>query len=122
MPVRVHGAFVADEEVHRVVSDLKRRGQAEYLEDVISSKNAEGEAGEAGNGNDADDGEQDILYDQAVEIVLQSRRASISSVQRRLKIGFNRAARLIDSMEAAGLVGPMENGTREVLVEAPAEA
>lgn len=117
VPVRVHGAFVADEEVHRVVSDLKRRGKAEYIEDVISSKNDPAEAGENNGGGEADDGEQDPLYDQAVEIVVQSRRASISSVQRRLKIGFNRAARLIDTMETAGIVGPMENGTREVLIE-----
>ena len=117
VPVRVHGAYVADEEVHRVVSDLKRRGKAEYLEDVISTKNDPSENVE-GNSGDGDDGEQDPLYDQAVEIVVQSRRASISSVQRRLKIGFNRAARLIETMESAGIVGPMENGSREVLVEA----
>jgi S-DNA-T family DNA segregation ATPase FtsK/SpoIIIE len=121
VPVRVHGAFVADDEVHRVVSDLKRRGQAEYLEDVLSGGGL-AEGGEnGGNGSDTDDGEQDPVYDQAVQIVLESRRASISSVQRRLKIGFNRAARLIESMEAAGIVGPVENGSREVLVPAPIE-
>jgi S-DNA-T family DNA segregation ATPase FtsK/SpoIIIE len=119
VPVRVHGAFVADEEVHRVVSDLKRRGQAEYLEDVLSGGGLS-EAGESG-GAESDDGEQDPVYDQAVQIVLESRRASISSVQRRLKIGFNRAARLIESMESAGIVGPVENGSREVLIAAPIE-
>lgn len=117
VPVRVHGAYVADEEVHRVVSDLKRRGQAEYLDDVLSGGGLT-EGGDSGSG-DTDDGEQDPVYDQAVQIVLESRRASISSVQRRLKIGFNRAARLIESMESAGLVGPMENGSREVLVASP---
>ena len=119
VPVRVHGAFVADEEVHRVVSDLKRRGQAEYLEDIIAG-GALAESSEAGAA-ESGDGEQDPVYDQAVQIVLESRRASISSIQRRLKIGFNRAARLIESMEAAGLVGPIENGQREVLVAAPIE-
>jgi DNA segregation ATPase FtsK/SpoIIIE, S-DNA-T family len=121
VPVRVHGAFVADDEVHRVVSDLKRRGQAEYLEDVLSGGGLAESGENGGNGADTDDGEQDPVYDQAVQIVLESRRASISSVQRRLKIGFNRAARLIESMEAAGIVGPVENGTREVLVPAPIE-
>jgi S-DNA-T family DNA segregation ATPase FtsK/SpoIIIE len=119
VPVRVHGAFVADEEVHRVVSDLKRRGQAEYLEDVLSGGGLADNT-ESG-GSESDDGEQDPVYDQAVQIVLESRRASISSVQRRLKIGFNRAARLIESMEAAGIVGPVENGSREVLIAAPIE-
>ena len=105
--------------MHRVVSDLKRRGQAEYLEDIITGVGlAEGtETGAA----ESSDGEQDPMYDQAVQIVLESRRASISGIQRRLKIGFNRAARLIESMEAAGLVGPVENGQREVLVAAPIE-
>jgi S-DNA-T family DNA segregation ATPase FtsK/SpoIIIE len=119
VPVRVHGAFVADEEVHRVVSDLKRRGPAEYLEDLIAG-GALAEAAENGN-TDSDDGEQDPVYDQAVQIVLESRRASISGIQRRLKIGFNRAARLIETMEAAGIVGPIENGSREVLVATPVE-
>lgn len=119
VPVRVHGAFVADEEVHRVVSDLKRRGQAEYLEDVIAGGGLS-DTSESG-GSETDDGEQDPMYDQAVQIVLESRRASISGIQRRLKIGFNRAARLVESMEAAGIVGPIENGGREVLVAAPME-
>lgn len=119
VPVRVHGAFVADEEVHRVVSDLKRRGQAEYLDDIVSGAGLS-DTGES-TGAEGDDGEQDPMYDQAVQIVLESRRASISGIQRRLKIGFNRAARLIESMEAAGIVGPIENGAREVLVAAPIE-
>jgi S-DNA-T family DNA segregation ATPase FtsK/SpoIIIE len=113
--VRIHGAYVADEEVHRVVCDWKRRGRPEYLEEVLSLTAEAGSAGEFGGG-DADS-EQDALYDQAVQIVLETRRASISNIQRRLKIGYNRAARIIEAMEAAGLVSSMEtNGAREVLI------
>ena len=118
VPVRVHGAFVADEEVHKVVNDWKHRGEPEYLIEILETKL---EPGESSDGEDGDggSGEQDPLYDQAVQIVLESRRASISSIQRRLKIGYNRAARLIEEMERAGLVSPMEaNGSREVLVPA----
>lgn len=124
VPVRIHGAFVADEEVHRVVKDLKRRGQPpEYIEQIL-----DGSVGPI-VGIDAEaisdistDAEKDPLYDQAVKIVLESRRASISNIQRRLKIGYNRAARIVEGMEAAGLVGPMEtNGNREVLAPPLAE-
>lgn len=118
IPVRVHGAYVADQEVHKVVDDWKQRGEPEYITEILENRSdsgAEGGDDEDGSGNS----EQDPLYDQAVQIVIESRRASISSVQRRLKIGYNRAARLIEDMEKAGLVSPMEsNGTREVLVPA----
>ena len=115
VPVRVHGAFVSDDEVHRVVSDWKERGAPEYNDDVIT-----GGAGEpfiALEDKTGDTEQDDALYDEAVEFVLQSRRASISSVQRKLRIGYNRAARLIEAMEAAGVVSEMNtNGSREVLV------
>ena len=115
VPSRVHGAFVADEEVHRVVEDWKLRGEPNYLSEVLTGGNTppfveiEPEAGAAE--------QDDSLYDEAVEFVIQSRRASISSVQRKLRIGYNRAARLIEAMEEAGVVTPMNsNGNREVLV------
>jgi S-DNA-T family DNA segregation ATPase FtsK/SpoIIIE len=110
VPVRVHGAYVADEEVHRVVAAWRSAGQPEYVNDVTA------EAGEAASGGDGQGGEQDALYDEAVRIVTESRRASISLVQRRLRIGYNRAARMMEDMEAAGVVSSMDNGgTREVL-------
>lgn len=109
LPVRVHGAFVTDDEVHRVVAAWRTAGQPEYLQDVTT------EATEMNQ--DLPTGEQDPLYDQAVRIVIESRRASISLVQRRLRIGYNRAARLMEVMEMAGLVSAMDgNGSREVLV------
>jgi S-DNA-T family DNA segregation ATPase FtsK/SpoIIIE len=114
VPVRVHGAYVADHEVHAVVADLKKRGAPDYLTAITqdNDETTEGESGDAEQG-----GEQDPLYDQAVQIVIESRRASISNLQRRLKIGYNRAANLIEEMENAGLVSAMEsNGVREVLV------
>jgi len=120
LPVRVHGAFVSDEEVQRVVAHLKASGQPSYIEEVTEGPSApiQGLFGEPKAA--ANDGEEDPLYDQAVQIVTETRRASISGVQRRLKIGYNRAARLVESMEAAGLVGPLEsNGAREVLVPPP---
>ncbi len=123
VPVRVHGAFVADDEVHRIVKEWARRGEPEYIDAVL-----EGPADSAfipGTGSDGsaeDDAEQDQLYDQAVQFVLESRRASISSVQRKLKIGYNRAARMIEAMELAGVITEMSsNGSREVLVPPPAE-
>ncbi|WP_347556125.1 DNA translocase FtsK 4TM domain-containing protein [Robbsia sp. KACC 23696] len=116
LPVRVHGAFVSDEEVHRVVEDLKARGgEPNYIEGILEGGVAGGaEGGEAGEGGDA---EADPLYDQAVEIVLKNRRASISLVQRHLRIGYNRAARLLEQMEQSGMVSAMgSNGNREILV------
>jgi S-DNA-T family DNA segregation ATPase FtsK/SpoIIIE len=126
IPVRVHGAFVSDAEVHRVVAALKGSGPPNYVKEVLEGPSAPipglpGEGGEGGDG-EGSDGEQDPLYDQAVRIVLESRKASISGVQRRLKIGYNRAARMIETMEAAGLVGPLQsNGSREVLAPPPPE-
>ncbi len=116
---RVHGAFVDDQEVHKVVEHLKSLAQPQYVEEVLESPEAAAEGGvDGGEGGDA---ESDPLYDQAVAIVLKTRRPSISLVQRHLRIGYNRAARLIEQMERAGLVSAMQsNGNREVL--APASA
>jgi len=120
-PTRVHGAFVSDDEVHRVVEHLKATGAPEYVEDILTGSGGDdeegGEAGEAGG-----DAESDPLYDQAVDIVLKNQRASISLVQRHLRIGYNRSARLIEAMEKAGLVSTMDGrGGREVLMKKPAE-
>ncbi|MBK1679214.1 DNA translocase FtsK [Rhodocyclus tenuis] len=118
-PTRVHGAFVADEEVHHVVDYLKKAGPPDYVEGVLNGAGLDddGEGGEGGTGGgDAGDAEADPLYDQAVEVVLKNRRASISLVQRHLRIGYNRSARLIEAMEKAGLVSAMDGrGGREVL-------
>jgi S-DNA-T family DNA segregation ATPase FtsK/SpoIIIE len=112
-PERVHGAFVADQEVHRVVEHLKSLGEPNYIEGILTGGTEEG--GETGLSGESG-GEADPLYDEAVAIVLKSRRASISAVQRHLRIGYNRAARLIEEMERAGLVSAMQsNGNREVL-------
>jgi S-DNA-T family DNA segregation ATPase FtsK/SpoIIIE len=120
LPIRVHGAFVADHEVHAVVRHLRMSGAPRYVEEILEGPTAPtpGLVGlESLGGNDAPDAEQDPLYDQAVQVVLETRKASISGVQRRLKIGYNRAARMVESMEAAGLVGPLQsNGSREILV------
>ena len=120
VPVRVHGAFVDDHEVHRVVENWKQRGQPNYIDGIVDDDvNAipvPGLAEESAEG----DAENDSLYDEAVAFVTESRKASISSVQRKLRIGYNRAARLIESMEAAGVVSEMgHNGSREVLAPAP---
>ena len=118
-PIRVHGAFVSDEEVHRVVSYLKTQGTPNYIDGVLEGGTVEGEGGELSG--DAG-GEKDPMYDQAVEVVLKNRKASISLVQRHLKIGYNRAARLVEDMENAGLVSAMSgSGQREILVPARAE-
>jgi S-DNA-T family DNA segregation ATPase FtsK/SpoIIIE len=118
-PLRVHGAFVSDGEVHRVVEHLKAQGEPQYVEGVLEGGAGEGEDGVS---LDAGDAEADPMYDQAVAVVLKTRRPSISLVQRHLRIGYNRAARLIEQMERAGLVSAMQtNGNREVLVPAPKE-
>ncbi|WP_277186118.1 DNA translocase FtsK [Caballeronia sp. BR00000012568055] len=116
LPVRVHGAFVSDEEVHRVVDKLKEQGEPNYIEGILEGGvTGEGDEGGAG-GTGAADGESDPLYDQAVEIVIKNKRASISLVQRHLRIGYNRAARLLEQMENSGLVSAMSsNGNREIL-------
>jgi S-DNA-T family DNA segregation ATPase FtsK/SpoIIIE len=120
VPERVHGAFVSDEEVHRVCDDWRKRGEPNYLEEVLEGGTADGGAGIPGFDEGGDDAEQDALYDEAVAYVLQSRRASISSVQRKLKIGYNRAARLVEAMEMAGVVSaPGHNGQREVVAPGP---
>ncbi len=113
-PQRVHGAFVSDQEVHRVAEYLKAQGEPQYIEGVLNSLEESSEEG--GAAGDSLSAEADPLYDQAVEIVLKNRRASISLVQRHLRIGYNRAARLVEQMEAAGIVTPMQsNGNREVI-------
>jgi S-DNA-T family DNA segregation ATPase FtsK/SpoIIIE len=121
VPQRIHGAFVADQEVHRVVTHLKELGEPQYIEGILQApEELGGSASEGGNGEGG--GESDPLYDEAVAIVLKSRRASISFVQRNLRIGYNRSARLLEEMERAGLVSSMQtNGNREVLVAAGQE-
>ncbi len=120
MPVRVHGAFVDDDEVVRVVEHLKSSGTPQYIEDVLSTPDAS-EAGAGGEGA-AEDAENDPLYDDAVRIVTESRKASVSGVQRRLRVGYNRASRLVEAMEYAGVVSPVgSNGQREVLAPPPVE-
>ena len=117
VPTRVHGAFVSDEEVHRVVADWKRRGSPVYIESIIQAGDEQGGAGRPG---EAEADEDDTLYDEAIRFVTESRRASISAVQRKLRIGYNRAARMIESMEAAGVVSAMgSNGSREVIAPPP---
>ncbi len=120
-PVRVHGAFVSDDEVHRVVAYLKQQGEPNYIDGVLEGGTVDGEGdllGDGGNG----DAEKDPMYDQAVEIVLKNRKASISLVQRHLKIGYNRAARLLEEMEKSGMISAMSgSGQREILVPSRAE-
>jgi S-DNA-T family DNA segregation ATPase FtsK/SpoIIIE len=119
VPIRIHGAFVSDEEVHRVVNALKTADPPNYIEEVLSgpSQAIPGISGEDEIPGVVVDSEQDALYDEAVKIVISERKPSISYVQRRLKIGYNRSARLLEAMEAAGVVGPLQpNGSREVLV------
>ncbi|RZL63580.1 MAG: DNA translocase FtsK [Variovorax sp.] len=119
LPIRVHGAFVSDEEVHRVVAYLKSQGEPDYIEGVLEGGTVDDDGGLMGESGDA---EKDPMYDQAVEVVLKNRKASISLVQRHLKIGYNRAARLVEDMEKAGLVSAMSgSGQREILVPARTE-
>jgi S-DNA-T family DNA segregation ATPase FtsK/SpoIIIE len=118
LPVRIHGAFVSDEEVHRVVNALRTTDPPDYIEEVLSgpSQPIPGISGEP-DALGGEDAEQYALYDEAVKIVINERKPSISYVQRRLKVGYNRSARLLEAMEAAGVVGPLQpNGSREVLV------
>lgn len=123
VPTRVHGAFVADHEVHSVVRHLKKNAAPTYIDEILTGPTGPtpGLAGIDSLQADSADSEQDPLYDQAVQVVMETRKASISGVQRRLKIGYNRAARMVETMETAGLVGPLQsNGTREILVPASA--
>jgi DNA segregation ATPase FtsK/SpoIIIE, S-DNA-T family len=124
LPIRVHGAFVSDDEVHRVVSYLKSQGEPNYIEGILEGGTLDGEGGDVltGEGGVMGGGEGDAMYDQAVAIVLQHKRASISLVQRHLRIGYNRAARLLEQMEKSGLVSSMStNGNRDIIVPARAE-
>jgi S-DNA-T family DNA segregation ATPase FtsK/SpoIIIE len=124
IPHRVHGAFVADDEVHKVVRHLRTLGEPVYVDSITDgSVEVPGLPGESGAGGNGADAESDPLYDEAVAIVAESRRASVSGIQRRLKVGYNRAARMVEAMEQAGVVGPLEaNGQREVLVPPPPKA
>jgi S-DNA-T family DNA segregation ATPase FtsK/SpoIIIE len=118
LPERIHGAFVDDHEVHDVVAEIKKQGKPNYVEGVLQEQTAPVLPGEVGQ--DSTGADQDALYDEAVAIVTETRKASISYVQRRLKIGYNRAARMIEEMEATGVVTPVQsNGSREVLAPAP---
>jgi S-DNA-T family DNA segregation ATPase FtsK/SpoIIIE len=120
IPERIHGAFVSDDEVHRVCDDWRSRGEPNYIDAILEDYTDDGVPAKGvsgGMGDETADAEQDVLYDDAVAFVLETRRASISFVQRKFKIGYNRAARLIEAMELAGLVSSMQsNGQREVLV------
>ena len=117
IPIRAHGAFVDDHEVHRVVEFLKKTGPANYLEEITQERS---DSGDGFGGSGGESSETDALYDEAVAFVTESRKASISSVQRRFKVGYNRAARMIEDMEAAGVVSaPETNGSREVLAPPP---
>lgn len=122
LPIRVHGAFVSDDEVHRVVEAWKARGAPDYIEDILAGVEDSGSGFDAGGsgGEGGEGSEEDPLYDEAVRFVTESRRASISAVQRKLKIGYNRAARMIEAMEIAGVVTSMNtNGSREVIAPPP---
>ena len=120
LPIRVHGAFVSDEEVHRVVEAWKQRGTPDYIDDILAGAEESGSGFDGGSGEGSEGSEADPLYDEAVNFVLESRRASISAVQRKLKIGYNRAARMIEAMEMAGVVTSMNtNGSREVIAPSP---
>jgi len=117
LPLRVHGAFVSDDEVHRVVEYLRSQGPANYIEGILEGGTLEADGDGAGGAPGGPDGESDPMYDQAVAIVLQHRKASISLVQRHLRIGYNRAARLLEQMEKSGLVSAMStNGNRDLLI------
>jgi DNA segregation ATPase FtsK/SpoIIIE, S-DNA-T family len=121
-PIRVHGAFVSDDEVHRVVAYLKQQGEPNYIDGVLEGGVVDGEGGDLLGDLSEAGGDKDPMYDQAVEVVLKNRKASISLVQRHLKIGYNRAARMLEEMEKSGMVSAMSgSGQRDILVPARAE-
>ena len=120
-PVRVHGSFVSDQEVQRVTDELRSFGNPEYIDEITDGDFSAGASYGGDSGGGDADGESDPLYDQAVRFVSETRKASISSVQRQLRVGYNRAARMIETMESSGVVGPSENGKRAVLVPPPPE-
>lgn len=117
-PLRIHGAFVDDKEVHRIADDWRARGEPDYIDDILKIT---GDSSEEGGDEEGQAQDDDPLYDQAVEFVVQTRKASISGVQRRLKIGYNRAARMVEEMERTGVVGPLDGGYRDVLVNSVTE-
>nr|WP_322740914.1 DNA translocase FtsK 4TM domain-containing protein [Endozoicomonas gorgoniicola] len=120
VPIRVHGAFVSDDEVHRVVADWKKRGVPDYIDDILNGVEAGSSGGSAFSAGLDGDSEQDPLYDETVAFVTESRRVSISSVQRKFKIGYNRSANIIEAMEQAGVISPAgTNGAREVIAPPP---
>ena len=119
VPTRVHGAFVDDHEVHAVVADWQKRGKPNYIDEILSGEGS-AEVLLPGEQAEGDDAESDPLYDEAVAFVTQSRRASVSSVQRQFRIGYNRAARIVEQMEMCGVVSAQgHNGNREVLAPPP---
>ena len=123
IPERVHGSFVSDQEVHKIVDHLKANGgEANYNDDILNGMKEVNQALPAALQGESDDPEDDPLYDQAVAFVTESRKSSISAVQRQLRVGYNRAARMIETMEQAGIVGPLEHGKREIYVAAPPES
>jgi len=119
IPERVHGSFVSDQEVHRVVEFLKSTAPAQYDDAVINGPKEVNQSLPAALQAESDDPEDDPLYDEAVAFVTTSRKASISAVQRQLRVGYNRAARMVETMEQAGIVGPLEHGKRDIYVPAP---
>jgi len=122
VPLRVHGAYVSDEDVHKVVAYLKMQGQPQYLEEIISETSMTDSSAYTENLLADTNLEEDPFYDEAVHMVTKARRVSVSSIQRRFKIGYNRAARIVEAMENAGIVSKMENnGVREVLVPPPSD-
>jgi len=121
IPERVHGSFVSDQEVHKVVDHLKASGEPNYNDDILNGMKEVNQALPAALQGESDDPEDDPLYDQAVAFVTESRKSSISAVQRQLRVGYNRAARMIETMEQAGIVGPLEHGKRDIYVAAPPE-
>ena len=121
LPIRVHGAFLSDQEVHKVVEHLKQAGEPNYDDDVINGPKEINQSLPSALQADSDDPEDDPLYDQAVDFVITSRKSSISAVQRQLRVGYNRAARMIETMEATGVVGPPEHGKRQIFSPPPAE-